>query len=77
MITADHGNAEDMLTSDGGPNTAPLANPVPLILTSTRSGLVDEGSLADVAPTVLDLLGIERPAAMTGHSLLSAVGTRA
>jgi 2,3-bisphosphoglycerate-independent phosphoglycerate mutase len=70
-ITADHGNAEDMLAADGSPNTAHSLNPVPLILTAPGADLLGEGTLADVAPTVLDLLGIEQPAAMTGHSLLS------
>jgi len=77
VITADHGNAEDMLATDDGPNTAHTCNPVPLIVTSNTVEVDDHGSLADVAPTVLDLLGVERPAAMTGHSLLSAVATRA
>ncbi len=71
VITADHGNAEDMLAATGGPNTAHSLNPVPLILTAPGADLVGEGTLADVAPTVLALLGIEQPAAMTGHSLLS------
>jgi 2,3-bisphosphoglycerate-independent phosphoglycerate mutase len=72
VITADHGNAEDMLAASGGPNTAHSLNPVPLILTAPGADLAGEGTLADVAPTVLDLLGIEQPAAMTGHSLLSS-----
>jgi 2,3-bisphosphoglycerate-independent phosphoglycerate mutase len=72
VITADHGNAEDMLASSGGPNTAHSLNPVPLILTARGVDLAEEGTLADVAPTVLDLLGIEQPATMTGHSLQPA-----
>ena len=71
VITADHGNAEDMLAANGSPNTAHSLNPVPLILTAPGADLVGEGTLADVAPTVLDLLGMAQPAAMTGHSLLS------
>jgi 2,3-bisphosphoglycerate-independent phosphoglycerate mutase len=71
VITADHGNAEDMLAANGNPNTAHSLNPVPLILTALGVGLAAEGTLADVAPTVLALLGIEQPAGMTGHSLLS------
>ena len=70
VITADHGNAEQMLAPDGSPSTAHSRNPVPLIVTARGVGLVAEGSLADVAPTVLALLNIARPAAMTGHSLL-------
>ena len=72
LITADHGNAEDMLAADGGPNTAHSVNPVPLIITVRGLDLADEGTLADVAPTVLALLGIKAPAAMNGHSLLRA-----
>jgi 2,3-bisphosphoglycerate-independent phosphoglycerate mutase len=72
LITADHGNAEDMLAADGGPNTAHSVNPVPLIITVRGLDLADAGTLADVAPTVLALLGIKAPAAMNGHSLLRA-----
>ncbi len=72
LITADHGNAENMLAPDGAPNTTHSVNPVPLIITAHGLDLADEGTLADVAPTVLALLGIEAPAAMTGHSLLRA-----
>ncbi len=70
VITADHGNAESMRTADGAPNTAHSTNPVPLILTGSERTLRGEGSLSDVAPTVLALLGLERPTAMTGRSLL-------
>jgi 2,3-bisphosphoglycerate-independent phosphoglycerate mutase len=73
VITADHGNAEDMLVANGSPNTAHSVNLVPLILTARERDLAGEGTLADVAPTVLALLGIEQPAAMTGHSLLGFV----
>jgi len=72
VITADHGNAEEMLASGGGPNTAHSLNAVPLILTARGVEMAGEGTLADVAPTVLALLDIERPAGMTGHSLLSS-----
>jgi 2,3-bisphosphoglycerate-independent phosphoglycerate mutase len=71
LITADHGNAEQMLQADGSPHTAHTTNPVPLILTGRRAGLADGGRLADVAPTVLDLLGIPRPDTMEGRSLLA------
>lgn len=70
LITADHGNADNMLEPDGSPNTAHSLNPVPLILTVPGSPLADGGILADVAPTVLDALGIEQPVEMTGHSLI-------
>ncbi len=70
VITADHGNAERKLNPDGSPNTAHTTNPVPLIVTEDGTQLAPEGTLADVAPTVLALLGIEQPAVMTGHSLL-------
>lgn len=73
VVTADHGNADHMLEPDGSPNTAHSMNPVPLIVTSAAASLRDgEGVLADVAPTVLELLGIDPPAAMTGRSLLAA-----
>jgi 2,3-bisphosphoglycerate-independent phosphoglycerate mutase len=72
VVTADHGNAENMLEPDGSPNTAHTLNPVPLILTSRASRLRESGGvLADVAPTVLELIGIEQPAQMSGHSLLA------
>jgi 2,3-bisphosphoglycerate-independent phosphoglycerate mutase len=72
VITADHGNADEMLEPDGSPDTAHSLNPVPLIVTVEGSTLRDGGILADVAPTVLWLLGIEQPAAMTGRSLVTA-----
>ena len=71
VVTADHGNADHMLEPDGSPNTAHSLNPVPLILTSSGVRLREEGGiLADVAPTVLQALGIEQPAQMTGRSLI-------
>jgi 2,3-bisphosphoglycerate-independent phosphoglycerate mutase len=76
IVTADHGNADNMLEPDGSPNTAHSLNPVPLIVTSTGvPGLRDGGVLADVAPTVLDLLGQEQPDGMKGRSLLLAQST--
>jgi 2,3-bisphosphoglycerate-independent phosphoglycerate mutase len=69
IITADHGNAEQMLEPDGNPNTAHSTNPVPAIVTVPGIHLRDGGILADVAPTALDLLGIPQPEAMTGKSL--------
>jgi 2,3-bisphosphoglycerate-independent phosphoglycerate mutase len=72
VITADHGNADEMLEPDGSPDTAHSLNPVPLIVTDEDVSLRDGGVLADVAPTVLQLLGLEQPAAMTGRSLLAS-----
>jgi 2,3-bisphosphoglycerate-independent phosphoglycerate mutase len=69
-ITADHGNAEELLGSDGLTSTAHSTNPVPLIVTARGVQLRAEGTLADVAPTVLALLGLEHPSAMTGCSML-------
>lgn len=70
VVTADHGNADNMLEPDGSPNTAHSLNPVPLIVTAPVGKLSDDGILADVAPTVLKLLGITQPPAMTGSSLI-------
>lgn len=72
IVTADHGNADHMLEPDGSPNTAHSLNPVPFVITREGLTLRDEGILADVAPTVLDLLGVEQPAAMTGRSMIAA-----
>ena len=70
VITADHGNADNMLEPDGSPNTAHSLNPVPLIVTVPGLSLLEGGVLADVAPTLLQLLGLEQPGAMTGRSLI-------
>ncbi|MGB0871585.1 MAG: 2,3-bisphosphoglycerate-independent phosphoglycerate mutase, partial [Solirubrobacterales bacterium] len=70
VITADHGNAEQLLEPDGSPNTAHSLNPVPLIVTKEGLKLRDQGILADVTPTVLDLLGIDQPPEMTGQSMI-------
>ena len=71
IVTADHGNADHMLEPDGSPNTAHSLNPVPLIVTAPGLELrLRDGILADVAPTVLDLLGISKPPQMTGTSLI-------
>ena len=70
IVTADHGNADNMLEPDGSPNTAHSLNPVPVIITTDGLELREEGILADIAPTVLDLLGIPQPAQMTGQSLI-------
>jgi len=72
LITADHGNAEQMLEPDGlGPHTAHTANRVPLILTAPGSSLVDDGEISGLAPTVLELLGVDAPAEMTGKVLVN------
>jgi 2,3-bisphosphoglycerate-independent phosphoglycerate mutase len=72
VVTADHGNAEHMLEPDGSPNTAHSLSPVPLIVTLQGTTLREGGGiLADVAPTVLDLLGIPKPPQMTGSTLLA------
>jgi 2,3-bisphosphoglycerate-independent phosphoglycerate mutase len=71
IVTADHGNADHMLEPDGSPNTAHSLNPVPFVVTVDGARLDPEGGiLADVAPTALELLGIDRPPEMTGRSLL-------
>ena len=71
LITADHGNCDHMLEPDGSPNTAHSLNPVPVIVTVPGLSLRGGGVLADCAPTLLQLLGIDQPAAMTGKSLIS------
>ncbi len=70
IVTADHGNADEMLEEDGSPDTAHSLNPVPFVVTAGADALDGEGILADVAPTALALLGIEQPPEMTGRSLL-------
>jgi 2,3-bisphosphoglycerate-independent phosphoglycerate mutase len=72
VITADHGNADHMLEDDGSPNTAHSLNPVPLIVTAPGLTLRSGGALADVAPTVLQVLGIAQPTEMTGRSLIES-----
>jgi len=72
VITADHGNAEQMLNEDGSVNTAHSLSPVPLIVTREGLELRAGGVLADVAPTLLELLGIEQPPEMTGRSLIDS-----
>ena len=67
---ADHGNADNAVNPDGTPNTAHSLNPVPIVVVSDRVARVKNGILADVAPTVLDLMGLAKPAEMTGESLV-------
>lgn len=73
LVTADHGNIEVLLTEDGQPHVSHTCNPVPFIALDSRSGQSlqpRDGSLADIAPTILDLLGLARPDAMTGSTLV-------
>jgi 2,3-bisphosphoglycerate-independent phosphoglycerate mutase len=72
IVTADHGNAEHMLEPDGSPNTAHSTNAVPFVVTVERAALDGPGILADVAPTVLQMLGIEQPGPMSARSLIAA-----
>ncbi len=70
IIIADHGNADYAVNNDGSPNTAHSLNPVPLILVSDRFEKIDQGILADVAPTILKLMGVKKPSEMTGKELI-------
>lgn len=70
IIIADHGNCETMINPDGSPNTAHTTNPVPIILVDKELTTIQSGILGDIAPTVLKLMGIPQPAAMTCHSLV-------
>jgi len=69
VITADHGNADRMLSDDGQPDTAHTTNPVPLAILGADVAL-RQGRLADIAPTILELMGLEQPEEMTGRSLI-------
>ncbi|WP_339918833.1 2,3-bisphosphoglycerate-independent phosphoglycerate mutase [uncultured Flavobacterium sp.] len=70
IVIADHGNCETMINPDGSPNTAHTTNPVPIILVDKELKEIHNGVLGDIAPTILELMGIEKPAVMTQHSLL-------
>ena len=70
VIIADHGNADYAVNPDGSPNTAHSLNPVPIYLISDRYRTVSNGILADVAPTILTMMGLPIPAEMTGKSLV-------
>ena len=70
IIIADHGNCETMINPDGSPNTAHTTNPVPIILVDKDLKHIQNGVLGDIAPTILALMGIEKPAVMTCHSLV-------
>ncbi len=75
VYTADHGNAEDKLYPDGSPKPSHTTNPVPVVLMSNHEELrnvrLRDGGATDVAPTVLELMGIDKPAEMTGTSLIA------
>ncbi len=70
IIIADHGNSETMINEDGSPNTAHTTNPVPLIIVDEDIKSINSGNLANIAPTVLKLMGIEKPTIMTEESLV-------
>ena len=71
IIIADHGNADNAINPDGTPNTAHSLNPVPFIyVTDNKNATVENGVLADVAPSILHVMGLEQPEAMTGKNLI-------
>ena len=70
VMIADHGNADNAVNEDGSPNTAHSLNPVPIVVVSDRVAKVEDGILADVAPTVLKLMGLPQPAEMSGKALV-------
>jgi 2,3-bisphosphoglycerate-independent phosphoglycerate mutase len=71
LVTADHGNCELMRDpATGGPHTAHTTNPVPILLAGTQAAALHDGRLADIAPTLLALMGLRQPPEMTGHSLI-------
>lgn len=71
IIIADHGNADFAVNADGSPNTAHSLNPVPCIWVTENPKQLEDGILADVAPTIIDIMGLEKPADMTGKSLIN------
>jgi 2,3-bisphosphoglycerate-independent phosphoglycerate mutase len=71
MVIADHGNADYAINYDGSPNTAHSLNPVPVVLVTEEAIELSNGILADVAPSLLDRLGVSLPNEMTGKSLIS------
>ena len=70
IIIADHGNSETMRNPDGSPNTAHTTNPVPIIIVDDEIKAVKDGVLGDIAPTILKIMGIEKPEIMTQDSLI-------
>lgn len=71
VIIADHGNADYVINPDGSPNTAHSLNPVPVFVMADQVNNINDGILADVAPTICDLMGIKKPTEMTGKSIIS------
>jgi len=70
LVTADHGNAEQMLDADGLPQTAHTSNPVPLVVTDHDVSLRDGGELSDLMPTAISLLSLAKPLQMSGKTLM-------
>jgi 2,3-bisphosphoglycerate-independent phosphoglycerate mutase len=70
LVTADHGNAEQMLDEGGKPHTAHTSNPVPLVVTDREVSLREDGELSDLVPTAMSLLDLAKPLQMSGHNLL-------
>jgi 2,3-bisphosphoglycerate-independent phosphoglycerate mutase len=70
LVIADHGNADYSVNPDGSPNTAHSLNPVPVVLVTNETLTLQPGILADVAPTILDRMGLAAPFEMTGASLV-------
>jgi 2,3-bisphosphoglycerate-independent phosphoglycerate mutase len=78
IVTADHGNADQMIDyATGGPHTAHTMNPVPVLVAGPRRYEIRDGILADVAPTLLQIMGLPAPEEMSGASLLAAAGAGA
>jgi len=70
LIIADHGNCETMINPDGSPNTAHTTNPVPIILVDPQLKHINNGVLGDIAPTILALMGVEKPTVMNCKSII-------
>ena len=70
QLIADHGNCETMINPDGSPNTAHTTNPVPIILIDKDLTTIKDGVLGDIAPTILKLIGVDKPDVMTQNSLI-------
>ena len=70
ILIADHGNCETMINPDGSPHTAHTTNPVPVILIDNEKTVIKDGILGDIAPTILKLMGIKQPDAMTQKPLI-------
>jgi 2,3-bisphosphoglycerate-independent phosphoglycerate mutase len=70
LIIADHGNADNAVNKDGSPNTAHSVNPVPAVLVSNRYNKIRNGILADVSPTLIEMMGLDQPEEMTGKSII-------